>query len=400
MASEKRTFIEKVIHINLFGNVDKAQTHFQSTSSQDSFLNPYAHPVNKALVRYLHRKKLLRFTRKIPFIVTYLFSMFFAFMINLDKKFVKDTKDNVEFVLKKALEKHDEKTREKIKRYYAFEHFKFMGRLWFEDMTVFLSFSSYPWDIPKYVQEEGFEKLDEALSRGKGVILLMGHHGHHMITTSYLGYKGYKVNQLVDVKTVPAIIPDLSPFLNIIDAREGDPETSRQINKVLERREILIWLSDAGYKNFPYVKFFSELCRSPVGVAAKALKFDCPVLPIWIEMEKRAHKWKVYIGDEIKLIRDPSIPKKKLILKNTRIINKALEKIILKNLPAWSFLCVVHNTKRISKTFKVKGTKIKTNLLEELNFFEELIKNSHEEGREDEKLLNVLAELKSKLDDL
>ncbi|MHA1143583.1 MAG: lysophospholipid acyltransferase family protein [Candidatus Helarchaeota archaeon] len=400
MNKEKKSLLEKILHINLFGRVQVEKIEFNSAGTQDSFVNPYAHPFNIGFVKLMNRKNWFKFTRKLPFIWVYLFSKFCRFISGLDKKFKTQTMDNVEFVLKDRLQRYDHQTREKIKEYIALKHFEFMGRLWFEDLLVFCSFRRYPSDVPKYVKGFGLEKIDEAKRKGKGVILLAAHHGHHMVCTSFLGYSGYKVTQLIDVKTVPAIINDMKAAIDVIDAVEQDPSVGKSINKVLENNGILIWLADSGYKIFPYVKFFSEYCRTVPAVAAKALKFGSPILPIWVKVNKKKSRWTVHVGDEIELVRDSSLPKRQLILHNTRLVNKALEKIILKNLPSWSFLSVVDKTKRISKEFKIKGLHVKPNLLEELDFFEKFIKNSYEENRPDEKILGVIEELKNKLDDL
>lgn len=43
---------------------------------------------------------------------------------------------------------------------------------------------------------EGIENLDNALSKGKGIILLLSHFGSFLLPLPYLGYRGYKINQV------------------------------------------------------------------------------------------------------------------------------------------------------------------------------------------------------------
>ena len=48
----------------------------------------------------------------------------------------------------------------------------------------------------RMVSYEGLENLDNALNKGKGVILLISHSGSFMMVLPALGFKGYLVNQL------------------------------------------------------------------------------------------------------------------------------------------------------------------------------------------------------------
>ena len=49
---------------------------------------------------------------------------------------------------------------------------------------------------------QGCERLDEALARGRGVILLVAHFGAHLQVLPALGFKGYKVNQLTNERPI------------------------------------------------------------------------------------------------------------------------------------------------------------------------------------------------------
>lgn len=50
--------------------------------------------------------------------------------------------------------------------------------------------------IREMMDVEGIENLDAALSKGKGVILLLSHFGSFLLPLPFLGYEGYKVNQV------------------------------------------------------------------------------------------------------------------------------------------------------------------------------------------------------------
>lgn len=50
--------------------------------------------------------------------------------------------------------------------------------------------------IDRIVEVKGLEHVDAALSKGKGVILLLSHFGSFLLPLPFLGFRGYKVNQV------------------------------------------------------------------------------------------------------------------------------------------------------------------------------------------------------------
>jgi KDO2-lipid IV(A) lauroyltransferase len=50
--------------------------------------------------------------------------------------------------------------------------------------------------LDRVIRAEGVKNLDDALSRGRGVILLLSHFGSFLLPLPYLGYRGYRVYQI------------------------------------------------------------------------------------------------------------------------------------------------------------------------------------------------------------
>lgn len=50
--------------------------------------------------------------------------------------------------------------------------------------------------VNNLVHASGIEHIDSALSKGKGVILLLSHFGSFLLPLPFLGFRGYKVNQI------------------------------------------------------------------------------------------------------------------------------------------------------------------------------------------------------------
>ncbi len=61
--------------------------------------------------------------------------------------------------------------------------------------TVFFGFFNKD-RINRVVHTTGMEHLDYALSKGKGIILLLSHFGSFLLPLPFLGFRGYKVNQI------------------------------------------------------------------------------------------------------------------------------------------------------------------------------------------------------------
>lgn len=62
--------------------------------------------------------------------------------------------------------------------------------------------------INKIVYATGLENLDSALSKGKGVILLLSHFGSFLLPLPFLGFRGYKVNQVTGKQRHASLISE------------------------------------------------------------------------------------------------------------------------------------------------------------------------------------------------
>ena len=62
--------------------------------------------------------------------------------------------------------------------------------------------------IERLMAVEGIENLDSALSKGKGVIILLSHFGSFLLPLPFLGHMGYKVNQVVGKQIHGSIIAE------------------------------------------------------------------------------------------------------------------------------------------------------------------------------------------------
>lgn len=78
----------------------------------------------------------------------------------------------------------------------------------------------------RMISVKGLGKLDHALSRGKGVILLIAHFGANKLVMPALGFRGYQMNQVAGKPTewIRILGKEISPFSRKILERELDNE--------------------------------------------------------------------------------------------------------------------------------------------------------------------------------
>ncbi len=147
---------------------------------------------------------------------------------------------------------------------------------------------------------EGFEKIDNALKKGKGVILLTGHFGNWEIINAALPLKGY-VYKTIAREQKPFLINRL---LNKYRQWHGCKMVSkgmpiREIIKALKSNEIVGMLvdQDAG-KGGVFVDLFNRPASWNRGVMEFALKTGCTIIPGFNARQSGA-KFKFSVCDPI-----------------------------------------------------------------------------------------------------
>lgn len=156
----------------------------------------------------------------------------------------------------------------------------------------------------------GMEHLENALKKGKGVIIALCHFGSYKMILPCLGYKGYKITQ---VAANPIDLPgkDKSIVKNKTMQIEYQCEkslpanffyigsTPRQIYRVLQNNEILVMsldgILDPHRISAPFLQRKIRLSPSLLKIAERT---KSPILPVFTIREKN-DKHKIIIGNEI-----------------------------------------------------------------------------------------------------
>lgn len=145
---------------------------------------------------------------------------------------------------------------------------------------------------------EGRKNLDEALSKGKGVILFQAHFGAFQMVMPAIGYSGYRMNQVSASAALwkdSANISDLQKKTYDIKARYeyalpvnhiSVKSSLRPVFSALERNEIVGITADGGGGNkVVSIKFLGRNANFQQGAADIAIRTGAEIIPAFIITE-------------------------------------------------------------------------------------------------------------------
>ncbi|MEO8287557.1 MAG: lysophospholipid acyltransferase family protein [Chloroflexota bacterium] len=208
-------------------------------------------------------------------------------------------------------------------------------------------------DLDRTITIYGMEHIDDALAKGKGVILTGGHIGNFSIVAQMAAARGY---------TMSIIAEDIEPqklynFINSLRARFGlrmiklGSAEVRTIYRLLRNNEGLMLAADRDVNDdgVPTI-FFDALAAMPPGPVALALRMGTPFLPVYT-YRKPDNTSVAYVSPPMEFVRTGD---RDLDLKvNMRKIAEVLEEQITKNPSQWVVLQKIWD-----KQYTVKETTI------------------------------------------
>lgn len=157
--------------------------------------------------------------------------------------------------------------------------------------NVFRNYAKYMVDLlrlpcarPDEMEEKfkvfGFEHIEEALERGRGVVMVTAHIGNWDMAGALLAARGYPVNVIVETLQ-PKRWNDLVQKIRTLTGMRAIPLESgvRHMLHALRRNEILAILIDRPLteRGVP-VTFFDKATRVPGGAATLALRAGAPLI--------------------------------------------------------------------------------------------------------------------------
>lgn len=209
--------------------------------------------------------------------------------------------------------------------------FKNLGIMFFEFMRM-------PWlrkkGVEAVVEFKGLERIEKALKKGKGVILVTAHYGNWELLHAALGHMGYSL-ELVVRKMDSATLEN---FVRWVRTRSGvnivyKVKAMLPLVRRLNSNAVAMILVDQNTMSHEgvFVDFFGVLASTNKGPALLAQKTGAAVLPVF--MARDGHKHVVEVWDEVEIVntgdRDADTGA------NTASFTKAVEKAVRMRPDQW-----------------------------------------------------------------
>ncbi len=188
---------------------------------------------------------------------------------------------------------------------------------------------------------EGKEFLDEALSRGKGVIGLTAHLSNFPLAICRLAVEGYRVNVVLrdfHERRLSRLFQWLREKWNIgsIVKKSTTSRMAWEAVHRLRKGEIVVFLIDhiwgrGGVK----VNFFNRPAVTPTGPVRLALRLNCPLVPFFCLKEGRG-KYRVVIKEPFSLRRTGDANKD--VVENVQALTSLIEEYVRRYPSLWFWL--------------------------------------------------------------
>lgn len=128
---------------------------------------------------------------------------------------------------------------------------------------------------------DGWEHVERATARGRGVVIMAGHHGNWELLAGYIAARGVSMDVIVRGMANPLF----DSYINGIRRALGltvvhDSEAVKRTPRALREGKAVGFVADQGVLGLAstYVNFFGRPAKTPRGAAVFALRFNAPVL--------------------------------------------------------------------------------------------------------------------------
>jgi KDO2-lipid IV(A) lauroyltransferase len=185
--------------------------------------------------------------------------------------------------------------------------------------------------LNKYISIEGNEHLNDLKQFKKKAIFISGHFNNFELMAMQIEKAGIELaaiyrplNNVFLNKTMEKIRTENICKNQIKKGRAG----SREIIKNVKNGKSIAIMIDQRVREGEKVNFFNHLATTTTIPAQLIKKYDCELVPVYIERIKNNH-FKMFVSKPIK------INNKKTIIEITKFLNDLLERMILRNVDQW-----------------------------------------------------------------
>lgn len=202
----------------------------------------------------------------------------------------------------------------------------------------FFEFTRLPWltreNLKGYLEYDGLEKLNSALDRKKGVMLITGHFGNWELFPPAMGLAGFPL----DIVARELDDPVFEEFIKWVRTRHGHRAISknrsmRKLMKSLSENGITLILVDqnVALAEGVFVDFFGAPACTNKGPALLAAATKAAVVPAFIVREGRGHR--LLVLDEVEVA--DTGDREADVLENTRRFTSVVEAIVRRYPDQW-----------------------------------------------------------------
>lgn len=220
-------------------------------------------------------------------------------------------------------------------------------------MLEFLYLLNLPTEeLGRWIDLEGSEHLDEALSKGHGAILITAHLGNWELFARKLALSGYKLNVIARNSDDPTMTGTANKMREKAGYHVLDKKNSAlPAIRALKRNEVLGILPDQNTFTGVFVDFFGMPCATATGPAVFALRSGAPVMCGFARRtEEGRFKAVIYPPLDVSITGN----EEEDIHRLTQLLTKAIEDEIRKDPSQWLWL---HDRwKRASEATVFKGS--------------------------------------------
>jgi Kdo2-lipid IVA lauroyltransferase/acyltransferase len=258
-----------------------------------------------------------------PYPISYLIALIVAKLVVLFNIDVDILKTNVSIVLN--IDKNGKEVKRIVQRIYV---------NWFFNVVDFLKIPIISKEkLKKRVETAGLENLDNALKKGKGVVIFTAHSGNFEWGACKVAIEGYKI-------WGTSVLRPYKRTNNFFESRRVSKGVKTfyvnnllHIFRILKNNEIIAiptdWDSQGSARQYD---FFGNKAYIPSGPVEIAMKSGAPLLPSFIRRKGKYNHFHV-IEEPIEL--ETEGDKKELIAINTQKMIKVLEKYIREDINQW-----------------------------------------------------------------
>lgn len=197
--------------------------------------------------------------------------------------------------------------------------------------VMFFEFNRMAWlkssEVDKFIEFKGLDRIEKALQKGKGVILLTAHYGNWELLHAALGHKGYSLELVVRKLDSPFF----EKFVRWVRTRSGinivyKVKAMLPLVRRLNSNAVAMILADQNTvrdEGF-FVDFFGVPASTNKGPALLARKTGAAVLPVFIVRDGIRHTVEVWEELELASTGDKENDARENTARFAKLIEKAI----------------------------------------------------------------------------